>query len=302
MKTFFLVISFFAASVSFSQNSIDLANLYYRMSPNNSVSDDSCSRTLSTVGVDVKLPLKINDNNVILIGLDYQQNSIQSSQKSNLQDLNFSSSMLQVGLEHKWNAKSKMLFISMTRLNTDFKSVNTNHFQQGGLALGTTAHSANFDWKYGMYYNAEFFGPMFVPLFGFNWKMNDKWRLKLIVPLNFELSYQPSQRLITGLRFDGVNASFRTNQNSLLKDAYIDKADNNIWSFAEMEIGKNCWLHVKAGYSILRQYRIYSDNEEMNWKLGPVNFGDNRPIETRTFENGWSFEARFIYRLQLKEK
>jgi len=301
MKTQLFLSILFLALRSYSQNSIDLANVYYRTSPLNSVQDSAHSYNLNTVAVDLKLPLVINDNNVALVGVDYQNNTIQANHIDR-EKLKFSSAAVQIGLEHKWNNKSKMLFMSITRLNSDFKSININHLQEGGLVLGTTSRSANFDWKYGGYYNREFFGPMFVPLFGFNWKMNDKWRLKLIIPLNFELSYQHTPSFISGIRFEGVNASFRTNQNPLNENAYIDKADNNCWAFTEFELGKNCWLHLKAGYSILRKYRIYNQTDEMNWKLGPINIGDDRTVIEQQFQNGFSFEARFIYRLQLTEK
>lgn len=300
MKTQLTLLLLCISSLSFGQNSIDLANVYYRTSPFNTVKDSAHTYSLNTVAVDLKLPLVLNDKNVAIVGLDYQKNQIKSS-ANNRKNLAFSSMCLQIGLEHKWNATSKMLFMSITRLNTDFNSVGLDHMQQGGLVLGTTSHSTNFDWKYGAYYNAEFFGPMFVPLFGFNWQMNDHWRLKLIVPLNFELAYQPKDNFVAGIRFDGVNASFRTNQDPLQQVAYIDKADNNIWAFSEFEIGKNCWFHVKAGYSILRKYRVYESTEKMNWKLGPVNFGDDRPSVVSSFQNGLSCEARFIYRLQLNK-
>lgn len=302
MKRILAALIFFTTTISFGQNSIDLANVYYRVSPYNKVEDSALSRHLTTFSADVKLPLVINSSNVALVGLEFQQNSIQTTKMQSNTDLRFSSAGIQIGLEHNWNAKSKMLFMSMTRLNSDFKAISISDFQQGGLVLGTTKHSDDFDWKYGVYYNREFFGSMIVPLFGFNWKMNDHWRLKLIVPLNLELSYRTDKNLITGLRFDGVNSSFRTNQNPLMKDAYIDKADNNIWAFTEFEVGKNCWFHIKAGYSLLRKYRVYREDDKLDWKLGPVNFGDNRVETKKSFENGLSFEARFIYRLNLKDK
>lgn len=298
MKTILIVLITLAISPIFGQKSIDLANVYYRTSPFNSVKDSLGKKQLNTIGVDVKLPIVLNKENVLILGADYQQSTIGSTQET-VRDMTFSTSTLQIGLEHKWNKKSKMLFMSMTRLNSDFNSVNINHFQQGGLVLGTTARNENFDWKYGMYYNAEFFGHMFVPLFGFNWKMNEHWRFKLVVPVNMEISYTSDKNLIAGLKFEGVNGSFRTNQNPMGVDSYIDKADNNLWAFTEFEIGKNVWFHAKAGYSILRKYRMFSNDESIDWKLGPVNFGDDRSEVKSSFENGLSFEARFIYRLPI---
>ena len=57
---------------------------------------------------------------------------------------------------------------------------------------------------------------------------------------------------------------------------YLDKADNNVWAFAEFHLGKNIWFHVKAGHSVLRKYRQYNMDDEMTLKLGPVNVGDDR--------------------------
>lgn len=302
MKNLICLLAFCFATCSFGQESVDLANVYWRISPINSADSTVSKWTLSTYTIDLKAPIVLDDQNVLIFGLEFQQNFLSTSQIGTI-PIKFSSSMLQIGWEHKWNEKSKMMFMSMTRFNSDFKFVDINHFQQGGLILGTTSRSANFDWKYGLYYNAEFFGPMLVPLLGFNWHINDKWRFKLVIPVNFELSYQAKDWFITGLRFDGVNASYRTNLNTGLagpNSYHIDKADNNLWAFTELHLGKNIWFHAKAGCSIFRKYRVYNDSDQMSLKLGPVNIGDNRPETQRVFKNGLSFEARFIYRLPLE--
>jgi hypothetical protein len=298
MKTIILFFLAMMAAPIMGQNSIDLVNVYWRTSPGNAMTEADGKMNMNMFATDVKLPLVIDKNNVVIVGGEYQQTNLVSSNDA-VKDLQFSSCNLQLGLEHKWNDRSKMLFMSFTRLNSDFKNISSRHFQQGGLVLGTTARTSNFDWKYGLYYNAEFFGPMFVPLFGFNWKMNDKWRLKVVVPVNLELSYRPNERMVTGLRFDGVNASYRVTNNLVNTNNFVDKADNNLWVFAEFNLGKNIWFHAKAGHSILRKYRLYNEGDQMNVKLGPVNIGDNRPVSEASFENGLSFEARFIYRLPL---
>ncbi len=254
--------------------------------------------------VDVKMPIVLNKQNIVIIGLEYQRNTIQfvDDPFEGASDYTFASSTLQLGLEHKWNDRSKMLFMTLGRYNTDYNDHANSAFQLGGLAFGTTSRSDNFDWKYGLYYNGEFFGHMFVPLFGFNWKINDKWRLKTVIPINMELSYQPKDWFRGGLRFDGVNGSYRSRLipgSDFPANYHIDKADNNIWGFAEFHLGKNVWFHLKAGHSILRKYRLYNDTKKLALKLGPVNIGDDRPETISLFENGMSFEFRFIYRLPL---
>lgn len=305
MKTLLTTLVLLTLTSVRAQNWIDLGNIYWRTSPFNNIEGSSEKRNLNMYAADAKIPLVIDDNNVIIVGLEYQHNTITSNDPL-WPNYSFSSSMLQLGWEHKWNDKSKMLFMAIPRFNSDYNDVNIGHFQMGGLALGTTKRNENFDWKYGMYYNGELFGPMFVPLFGFNWKINDKWRYKMLIPLNFELSYQPGERFRTGLRFDGVNASYAYQgiAGNPLINGYIDKADNNAWLFSEFHFGKNIWFHLKAGHSVLRKYRFFREGDQMITKLGPVNIGDARnngvPLDVPVFfKNGFSFEARFIYRLPL---
>jgi len=298
---------FFVGSVS-AQNWVDLANVYWRTSPSSSFDNiDDYKRNMNMYVVDAKLPIVLGDNNVLIFGLEYQHTNI-TSNTALYSDYSFSSSMLQIGWDHKWNDKSKMLFMTIPRLQTDFNDVGISHFQLGGIALGTTSRNENFDWKYGLYYNGEFFGPMFVPLLGFNWNIpNHKMRFKIVIPLNFEFSYQPKEWFRTGVRFDGVNASYmyQMSAGNPWSTVYMDKADNNVWAFSEFHLGANVWFHLKAGHSVLRKYRFFQPSDKMNLKLGPVNIGDNRnfgdpslvPIQLK---DGWSFEARIIYRLPLE--
>ncbi|MGB1103930.1 MAG: DUF6268 family outer membrane beta-barrel protein [Crocinitomicaceae bacterium] len=301
MKLIFLILAIAFSTSGFCQKFIDLGNVYWRTSPGNSVDSLDLKRNLNTYVADAKLPIVLNDKNVAIVGMEYQQNDLSFADDDwkDILDYQFASSTLQLGLEHKWNDRSKMLFMSMGRLNTDYNNVNSSHFQIGGLFLGTTNRSENFAWKYGCYYNGEFFGPMIVPLFGFDWKINEKWRLKTVIPVDLELSYQPSDGLRTGLRFDGVNGSYRAALIDWKTDTHIDKADNNIWLFGEKKLGKYLWIHGKAGHSILRKYRFYDNNEKLGLKIGPVNLLDERPETISMLENGWSFELRLIFRMPL---
>ena len=309
MKKLLFSLVIILSSVSYSQESVDLANVYFRTSPANSFDNPfGEKRHFNMYVVDAKLPIVLNDKNIFILGLEYNHQTITTYPNpfGVYLDYTMSSSMLQLGLEHKWNNKSKMLFMAIPRYNTDFNKTTNTPFQLGGLALGTTKRSENFEWKYGAYYNGEFFGPMLVPLFGFNWKINDQMRFKLVIPLNFEYSYQPKSWFRTGVRFEGVNGSYQAQlvDGQNWSDYYMDRADNNVWAFTEFHIGKNVWFHLKAGHSVLRKYRRFSPDDKMSLKLGPVNIGDSRNFDNpkdipSLIDNGYSFEARFIYRLPL---
>lgn len=289
--------------VSASQNWVDLVNIYWRPSPYNQIEANDLQRNFSIYAADLKVPIPVNDDNTIYTSVAYDRTEINYVDPPTwaFNVLPLHSFQLQAGLIHQWNDKFKSFFIAIGRLNSDLRNIESSHLQLGGLNLNHYERSKDFIWQYGLYYNAEFFGPMFVPLFGFNWKINEEWRLKMVIPVNLELAYHPKNWFRTGLRFDGVNGSYRSITNGTIwhPERYCDRADNNVWLFSEFNLGANIWFHLKAGHSVLRKYRYYDNSDRMALKLGPVNIGDNRTQQVPLFENGWTFETRLIYRLPL---
>ena len=136
---------------------------------------------------------------------------------------------------------------------------------------------------------------MVVPLLGWNWEINDSWRFKGMIPVSLEVIHsRPKSNF--GLLFIGKNASFyKANPNGI--PTYVDMADNNAWLYSEFKFAKNWLVHFRAGHSVLREFRYFVDGDKMPLKLGPVNIGDDRLKPNPWFENGFSFEARLIFRL-----
>lgn len=125
-----------------AQDWIDLVTVTGKYSPNNTTEQENTTRNLLSISANVKLPIVLNDNNVLILGLDHQYNSISRNYDDgtggSFNELPFSSSMLQLGLSHDWNEKSTTLFMAMGRLNSDYFEVDATHLQMAGLALTTT--------------------------------------------------------------------------------------------------------------------------------------------------------------------
>jgi hypothetical protein len=131
--------------------------------------------------------------------------------------------------------------------------------------------------------------------------------LKTLIPVNLELSRIINKKWIAGLLFIGANASYRMRQQLNPFTAfpgsyqpYLDKADNNAWLYSDIYLTKNIVLNLKAGYSVLRKYRFYDEDDKLGLKLGPVNLGNDRVDSPALMKNGFSFEGRLIFRLGLK--
>lgn len=304
MKVSTIVFALIISTQLHAQNFVDLANIYWRNSPGNSIQGSSEKANFTTWAMDAKAPVVLSDKLTLLPGFEITNNRILSPSDSTI----FSSATLQLGAEMKWNTSFKTVFMFTPKLSSTFTGgVDSKDLQFGGVVLNTYRKSENFDWRFGAYVNGELFSVMIVPLFGFNWKINDNWRLKTLLPVNLELSRIMNKKWIAGLLFIGANASYRMRQqiNPFTTfpenyQPYLDKADNNAWLYSDIYLTKNLVLNLKAGYSVLRKYRYYNENDKLDLKLGPVNLGNDRADSPPLMNNGFSFEARFIFRLGLK--
>lgn len=306
MRLLFSAVFLTGFSLALGQNFVDLANVYGRFSPNNKVQNASDKVDFTMLALDAKVPVVLSEKCVLIPGVEIMHNRI--TNQVSQQDWLFSHTTLQLGVEFKPNSRFKTLIMAMPKFSTTFTGgIDQRDFQFGGVCLNTLKRNDNFDWRFGAYVNSELFSVMIVPLLGFNWKINETWRLKMLIPVNLELSKTVNERLITGLLFIGANASYRMRQqiNPFTTypgnyQPYMDKADNNAWLYGDVYLTKNLVLNIKAGHSVLRKYRLYDETDKLVLKLGPVNVGDDRMDVAPLMENGWSFETRLIFRMPLK--
>lgn len=278
----------------FGQKQIDIFQSYYRISPGNQ-SSFAENVNYQQFGGELKIPVVLKNSDALIFGFEYNNLSIQSRFKETSTKEVLHESKFFAGIKHNWNSKWSTLALYVSKLNGDYKQINKSSLQHGALILNSFSKTENFELKFGAYYNAELFGPMLVPLLGWNWKINDNWRFKGIVPVNLEVIYsRPKSNY--GLLFIGKNASF-FKQNLNGPSTYIDMADNNAWIYAEFNIAKNFYVHFRAGHSVLRKFRYFDDGQQMSLKVGPANVGDNRPESNLLFKDGLSFESKLIFRL-----
>lgn len=302
MKQVLLLALVLANAGACAQNFVDLANVYWRTSPSNAAPSGTDRVNFNTWSLDAKAPLVLSDKLTLIPGFELSHNQIVNS---NATSWTFSATALQLGAEVKWSGRFKSLCMLIPKLSSTFTGgMDSKDFQFGGILLNTLKRNDTFDWRFGAYVNSELFSVMVVPLLGFNWKMNEHWRLKTLIPVNLELSRIMNPKWIAGLLFVGANASYRLRQqlnpNTVFPGSYqpyMDKADNNAWLYSDIYLTKNLVLNLKAGYSVLRKYRIYDADDRLAFKLGPVNLGNDRFEAPVLMKNGWSFETRLIFRM-----
>lgn len=298
-----LVCSVGFALPSAAQDHFDAANVYYRTGPYADAIDiENIQRTISNFTANVKYAKQNSDSSAAFIAglefnrLDLKFKGFYPNNETFEYNYDVFSVGLQLGYKRTWNDKWETLFMAIPRLNSDFDSITSQHFQAGGLVLATKHKNDRFAWKFGTYYNSEFFGPFIIPLLGWSWKINSKWQFDLLLPVTANLIYQPRKNYRTGIMFDGSNGSYRV---SGANRNYVEKLDNNIAWFNEVYMTKNIVFHAKIGHSFLRYYRSYHGDEQIGLKVGPAVFGDERTERLDDFGNSVTFEGRLIFRIPL---
>ncbi len=130
-------------------------------------------------------------------------------------------------------------------------------FQAGGAGLMTYKKRPGLQFKFGIYYNREFWGNFFIPFLGLDWTINNKQRLFGVLPGYLTYEYRISKRI------PGVEISAHLRIPKCLGNYYslppisdfIRIDDNQLGVYTDFYLSPKFVLNAEAGYSILRKVR-----------------------------------------------
>ena len=295
-KSLILFILFFAFSFYKAQNYVDLARFHYSTTPQNEFDSIEGNTDITDFGVDITLPIKLNDNNAILTGLNLDQITTKLHPLSNYRTI--STVNLKIGYNKKHTEKWSGTYMLLPKLSSDFKNITGKDFQLGGLILMKYSKKENLKYNIGAYYNSELFGPFIVPLLGLYYKSaNDKFEANLTLPIWAEMNYKLANQLKIGANFSAFVRSYHLSENN----AYVVKKSNEIFGYLQFDVTKSILIQTKAGYSIGRSYKVYDDNEKVDMGFSAFRFGDERTVLNPTFNNGLIFKIRLLYRFHIEK-
>jgi hypothetical protein len=98
----------------------------------------------------------------------------------------------------------------------------------------------------GLYYNREYWGDFFMPLFGVDWKVNDKFRMYGTLPGNYRFEYKLGQKYYMGIGFRSAQRSFRLQK--VYNNDFVRVKENQLKFFFERFFFKKIIL----GFDIYR--------------------------------------------------
>ncbi len=233
----------------YAQPYIDILNIHGQWSnPGNRTSDDSLKKEIRYFSIDCTVPIKIKKDVLVLSPFlaDIQLSG------SEVNSIVARSIALPLGFVKQWkNERIKTSFVLISRVNKDPEiSFTNNAVQWGGVVLHTIQKHDRLKFKFGLYYNSEFFGPFFMPLAGIDWKVSDRLNIFGVLPGSMNLEYLLRKWIHIGLAYRSYTNSFRQANNSFL---YIN--DNHLKAVADIYITPKHLITFEAGHSILRTFK-----------------------------------------------
>jgi hypothetical protein len=159
-------------------------------------------------------------------------------------------------------------------------------FQAGAAILGTYKQRPGLSYKFGLYYNKEFYGNLFVPLLGLDWKINSRQRLFGILPGYFTYENRVTRKISWGGNFRTFTNSYKilSDNNSGDPTSFIRIDDNQLGAYLGYYVTPKLVGNVELGYSIMRKVR------------SGVNSKDDMVYLSR--HDGFYIRAVFQYRLR----
>lgn len=291
-----ITLIFILINLTFGQKRYTIANLGYMGSWNANYTDPAIQSDCGYLSLNLSIPIVLNGRTAIVTGIRANQWNVNYSPEQ-IWPTNFYSTGLTLGINHKISDKNTFLFVAIPKLNSDYKEINRNAFQLGFLSTYSFKKNETFLWKLGIYYNSEFFGPFVVPIFGLNWQLNKRLTISGDLPIYGKVNYQFNQNLASGLGYVALVSSYRLTGE--FNDAYTSRFAIEPYLYADAKLFKNTYFMAKFGYAISRKYPVYAKDDQLDWQLSFIKFGDKRTQLNPIIENGAFIEFNLAYKIDI---
>lgn len=147
-------------------------------------------------------------------------------------------------------------------------------FQFGGAAFATRTIKPGKSLRFGLYMNSEFFGLFVMPLFGADWKLDEKNYIFGLLPGRLTWEHKWNSRLYGGATFRAI-----TNSYLLQSGEYLRIDDNQLSLYLDFYPAKGFVVTLEPGYGIMRKLRTGMENRDY---LTNRNWGDGLFVKLST--------------------
>lgn len=300
---FYLVagLSLFAITSVFSQKYVDLLKVNINTTPLNKFEDTTTSTRINELVTDLTVPIKLNDSNAVITGLIYE--GMQSKLFDNQAMKTVSAIILKAGLEKRFDAAWSGTFVLLPKIASDFVSIGNKDFQVGGIAIMKFHKKENLNYRMGLYYNSELFGPLLVPMLGLYYlSPGKKLETTIMMPLQADVNYKLSSFVNIGFNYNAQIKSFHlTNVIPNYNSTYVTKTTDDLFAYVKFNFTKSFSLQTRLGQSVDRSNRVFNESDKVTLGLPAIYIGHKREQLNTNFSNGLLFQFVLLYRFNLPE-
>jgi hypothetical protein len=301
MKRSLNIIFFLTGFSLCSQNYVDILKLQMNTTPLTGFDSGSAKTRVNELVADLTVPLKIDDQLSFLTGATYENIQVKLFPES--KDENFGSAALKLGLNKQMTEKWSATCMLLPKIASDFVVVNKKDIQIGGAAIFKYKKRDNLNYKFGLYYNSDLFGPFFVPMAGFYYLgPNKKLEANVMLPLQADVNYKVHPTLNVGMNFNGQIRSYHLTNVNGYQNVYLTRSTNEIYLYLKFNFSKSFSIQTKIGQSIARNYRVYDEKDKVNFALPATFIGHKRKQLNTDLSDSVIFQVVLLYRFNLDKK
>ena len=286
----------------FSQNYVDLLKLNLNTTNLNTFDSSSSKTQVNELMLDFTIPIKLNEKTSLISGLIYENIQTKLFEDGNVKT--FGSTTLKVGANKLINDRWSATAVLLPKIASDYKSISGKDIQFGAIGIMKYKKSDNKNFKFGLYYNSELFGPFFVPMIGMYYlSPNKKFETNIMLPLQADVNYKLIPFINFGLNFNGQIRSYHlTDVTPSFKSTYIARSTNELYAYLKFNATKNISITIKVGQSIGRTYNVFDEGDKVTFGLPAKFMGCKRQQLNTNFSNGMIFQGTLLYRFNLEKK
>lgn len=291
-RTIILLLFLLVCESNIAQQYVDLLHIQHSHSIGKVDAISFQQTNFTESSVDLLVPIKLDSSKTILTGFVGERTYFNDRSGNPMLVYGL---MLKAGLNLSHGKSWSGTYVLLPRIASSDVKLNGNSFQLGAIAILKKKYSESFNVKFGVYTNAEFFGPFIVPVVGFYLHKN-RWEMNFTLPINADINYTLKENLLAvGFRYDGISRSyFRYNT----ANRYIEKANNELGLYARVNL-KEWNLRLMAGHSLWREFWEYESGDEAAASLPSYKINDNRTALYESALDELLIKLSLTYRLSI---
>ena len=263
----------FVVSDSFGQSVFDVMSLQYQHIPsskflNNQVDGKS---DINYFQSQVNIPWKWNRKNTAVFNPQYETRNVTykaSVDPYSSTTLHLQAFSLMLSNQYVINDTNQQLLFAagIRHYATTQLTVSENTITPAFAAMYAKRESSSFVWKLGGYYSKEMFGNFWLPLFGFDWRVSDRFWCWGVLPRYAVFDYTVTSNWHSCIMYKGVTDTYRLPD----EDWFLIGEGQLRWANDFYLQKLPFFITLDIGHSISRQFQFYDANSFAKQKLTPT--------------------------------